>query len=165
LLSRARKISSSTEKFSVNLRIPSPLPPAILLSEFVSIEEKTELGMKILLVDDSAAVRRLLKSMLADIADEIYECGDGDEAFELYVAHLPDWVLMDVFMKKTDGLTALETIKKIYPRARIIVVTNHTDKRTRRAAFDAGADGFYGKDDLLALVSHLKTEKMNSARD
>jgi CheY-like chemotaxis protein len=113
--------------------------------------------MKILLVDDSADIRRLLKSMLAEIADEIYECGDGAEAFEAYAAHLPDWVLMDVFMKKTDGLTAIEIIKKVYPQARIVVVTNHTDKRIRQAAFDAGANNFFGKDDLLALVSFLKT--------
>ncbi len=111
--------------------------------------------MKILLVDDSAAVRRLLKSMLAEVADEIFECDDGAEAFEIYATHLPDWVLMDVFMKKTDGLTAIEMIKKVYPSAKIVVVTNHTDKRTRQAAMEAGADGFFGKDDLLSLVSLL----------
>lgn len=111
--------------------------------------------MKILLVDDSAAVRRLLKSMLAEVADEIFECDDGAEAFEIYAAHLPDWVLMDVFMKKTDGLTAIEMIKKAYPTAKIIVVTNHTDKRTRQAATEAGADRFFGKDDLLSLINLL----------
>lgn len=56
--------------------------------------------MKILLADDSAALRRLLVSMLVDFADEIYEATGGAEAFELYIVHLPDWVLMDVFMKK-----------------------------------------------------------------
>ena len=52
--------------------------------------------MKILLVDDNAEIRRLIKSLIAEIAGEIYECDDGAKAFEIYAAHLPDLVLMDV---------------------------------------------------------------------
>jgi CheY-like chemotaxis protein len=115
--------------------------------------------MKILVVDDSAEVRRLIKSLIADIADEIYECSDGAEAVEIFIKQRPDWTLMDVYMKKMDGLAATKAIKEIYPQARIIIVTNHTDKRTRKASSDAGADAFFGKDDLLSLISLLKTKQ------
>ena len=111
--------------------------------------------MKILVVDDSAEMRRLMKTLLAGLADEIYECDDGAEAIEIYLARRPDWVLMDVFMKETDGIAATAAIKKIDAQARVIIVTNHTDKRTRAAAADAGADAFFGKDELLALVDLL----------
>jgi CheY-like chemotaxis protein len=115
--------------------------------------------MKILVVEDSAEVRRLIKSLMAEIADELYECSDGAEAVEIFIKHRPDWTLMDVYMKGTDGLAATRAIKEIDPQAKVVIVTNHTDKRTRHAASDAGADAFFGKDDLLALISLLKTKR------
>ncbi len=111
--------------------------------------------MKILLVEDNDEMRRLLKSMLATFANEIYEASDGGEAVELYRVSPPDWVVMDVFMKPTDGLTAAAVMKTINPDARIIFVSNHTDKRTRRAAQAAGGIAFFGKDDLLSLLAFL----------
>jgi CheY-like chemotaxis protein len=114
--------------------------------------------MKILVVDDSGEVRRLIKSLITDIADEIYECSDGAEAVELFIKHRPDWTLMDVYMKKMDGLAATKAIKEIDPQSQVVIVTNHTDKRTRKASLEAGADAFFGKDDLLALISLLMTK-------
>ena len=113
--------------------------------------------MKILLVDDSAPVRRLIKSLISDFDVEVYECEDGAEAFQVYAARLPDWVLMDIQMKKTDGFTATKRIKQSYPQARIIVVTNQTDERTRKEAENAGAFAFIGKDDLMPLLPLLMT--------
>ena len=118
--------------------------------------------MKILVVDDNGEMRRLIKSMISEIADEIYEAGDGSEGVELYRQARPDWVLMDVFMKPTDGLTAAAEIKKAEPAAKIVFVSNHTDKRTRRAAEKAGATAFFGKDDLLGLVEFLKIERLKN---
>jgi two-component system chemotaxis response regulator CheY len=111
--------------------------------------------LKVLLVEDNDEMRRLLKSMLAAFANEIYEAGDGGEAVELYGANLPDWVVMDIFMKPNDGLTAAAAMKAIDPDARIIFVSNHTDERTRRAASAAGGIAFFGKDNLLSLLAFL----------
>lgn len=115
--------------------------------------------MKILLVEDNTEMRRLLKSMIADIADEIHEAGDGAEAVALYHTVRPDWVLMDIFMKPTDGLTAAAAIKNLDSEAKIVFVSNHTDKRTREAAKNAGSTAFFGKDDLLSLLEFLKNGK------
>ena len=112
--------------------------------------------MKILLVEDNAEMRRLLKSMIEKIADEIIEAGEGTEAVELYRAKLPDWVLMDIFMKPGDGLTAAREIKSVDSEARIIFVSSHTDKRTRQEAHEAGGAAFFGKDNLLSLVEFLR---------
>jgi len=112
--------------------------------------------MKILLVEDNAEMRRLLKSIIEKIADEILEASNAIEAVALYRAERPDWVLMDVFMKPTDGLTAAETIKSVDSDARIVFVSNHTDKRTREAAHNAGGTAFFGKDDLLSLLEFLR---------
>ena len=115
--------------------------------------------MKILIVDDNSEMRRLIKSLISDFSDEIYECADGAEAIDIYRKCHPDWVLMDVFMKHTDGLNATKIIKQDDPRAKIIIVSNHTDKRSRQAATDAGAVKFFGKDDLLSLVSFLQNNQ------
>ena len=118
--------------------------------------------MKILLVEDNSEMRRLIKSLVGEIADEIYEASDGAEALELYRTVLPDWVLMDIFMKPTDGLTGAAAITNADPAAKIIFVSNHNDKRTRQAALEAGGTAFFGKDDLLGLLEFLKKEKLKT---
>jgi CheY-like chemotaxis protein len=108
-------------------------------------------------VEDNAEMRRLLKSMVEIIANEIIEASDGTEAVELYRALRPDWIVMDIFMKPTDGLSAAGAIKSEHSEARIVFVSNHTDKRTREAAHNAGGSAFFGKDDLLSLVEFLRS--------
>lgn len=46
--------------------------------------------MRILIVEDSAAVRRMLRALLAPLRAEVVECGDGAEALAAYVRHRPD---------------------------------------------------------------------------
>ncbi len=60
---------------------------------------------------------------------------------------------MDVAMKRVDGFAATKQITQAYPAAKVIIVTNHTDEKTRLAASEAGACAFCGKDDLLSLRS------------
>jgi CheY-like chemotaxis protein len=121
-----------------------------------SLPESASTQMKILLVEDNAEMRRLLKSMIEKIADEIIEAGEGTEAVELYRAKRPDWVLMDIFMKPGDGLTAAREIKSVDSEASIIFISSHTDKRTREAAHNACGAAFFGKDDLLSLLEFLR---------
>lgn len=113
--------------------------------------------MKILLVDDNAEMRRLLKSMIEKIADEIHEANDALEAVALYRAVHPDWVLMDISMKPRNGLMGAAAIKSLDSEARIVFVSSHTDKRTRQAAQNAGGEAFFGKDDLLSLLEFLRS--------
>ena len=111
--------------------------------------------MRILIVDDNSEVRRLIKSLLAGAAVEIDECDNGRDAVRAYQNRRPDWVLMDVFMKGMDGIAATRAIKELDESAKIAIVTNHPDRRTRQAAERAGATAFLGKDDLLSLIDLL----------
>ena len=106
---------------------------------------------KILIVDDSEAMRRAIKLVLEGMAAQIYECSDGSEAIVEYSIHLPDWVLMDIRMKEIDGLTAIKQIKRVFPNARIIVVTISKGDDMREAARSAGACAYVVKDNLLEL--------------
>lgn len=111
---------------------------------------------KLLIVDDSAEMRQLLKNIVRKTADEVLECEDGDEVLAAFSAYQPDWVLMDVEMKRMDGLQATANLLKLHPDAKVIIVTQHIDLQTRVAASEAGARFFIGKDDLLSLRSLIK---------
>lgn len=110
----------------------------------------------LLIVEDNEPMRRMIKSLVVDLADVIYECGDGTEALGLYQAHQPDWVLMDIQMEPVDGLTATRQIKAAFPHARVVMVTNFNDPQMREAARAAGAVEYIVKENLLD-VRHILT--------
>jgi len=105
----------------------------------------------ILIAEDNAEVRRMIRKLIEDVDREILECSDGGEAIDLYEANLPDFVLMDINMQPIDGLTAAKEILKRHPEAKIIIVSQHQDERTRETALAVGVASFVGKDDLTPL--------------
>ena len=113
----------------------------------------------ILIADDNEGVRSMLKSLLDDIDEDLIECSNGREAIELYELHLPDVVLMDLNMQPIDGVTATRTILERFPDARVVIVTQHQDRRTRDLCLSIGACGFVGKDDLTALPDIVRSNK------
>lgn len=115
--------------------------------------------MKILIVEDDERVRRLIKSVVADLADEVFECKDGLEAGHTYTKHLPDWVLMDLVMPKVDGITAIRSIKSVHPAAKIIVVTSYKSTVMHKEAQEAGAFAYVLKDNLLDLRALLMSDE------
>ena len=107
--------------------------------------------MKLLIVEDNAGMRRLIKSVVFDLADDVVECEDGADALQAYADFLPDWVLMDIKMAQMDGLAATLTIKNAFPDAQICIVTDYGDQKTIHAAFEAGAKGYIIKENLYSL--------------
>ena len=113
--------------------------------------------MTLLIVDDNDHMRLLLRNIVTDLADEISECSDGEEALSFYKEHQPDWVLMDIRMKDVDGLTATRQIKAAFADAKIIIVTNYDDQYLRQAAQQAGASEFVLKENLLEVRRILQS--------
>ena len=93
----------------------------------------------------------MIRMLIEDIDTQILECSDGGEAIEAYEANLPDFVLMDISMQLFDGLTAAKMILSRHPEAKIIIVSQHQDARTRETALAIGVTAFVGKDDLTPL--------------
>src|SRR5690349_14307011 len=114
--------------------------------------------VKLLILDDNERMRDMVGFYLQDLADEIRVCGNGAEALRECADFLPDWVLLEVYLHETDGFALINRINEVCRRAKIVVLTNHTDAQTRQAASSAGAFAFFGKDDLLALAAFIKTE-------
>ena len=121
--------------------------------------------MKLLIVEDNPEMRRLMKRTLAGLAAEIAECDDGSEALAAYSRWRPDWALMDIEMKQTDGITATAEIKAAFPEARIIIVTNHDEAALREAARAAGACGYVLKENLLDLRLLLQSSTCKQGRE
>jgi two-component system invasion response regulator UvrY len=106
--------------------------------------------MKVLIVEDSEPMRRLLTSIVGEWADTM-ECEDGADAVALYAKHKPDWVLMDIRMKNVGGIEATRRVIAAHPEAQIVIVSNYEGKQLRKSAREAGARAYVLKDDLSSL--------------
>jgi CheY-like chemotaxis protein len=112
--------------------------------------------MRLLIVEDNYQMRRLIRSFVGDLVEAVFECGDGSEALEAYRAYQPDWVLMDIEMKKLDGISATRQIKADFPDARIIIVTEYDQPDWRDEAKRAGACDYVLKESLVQLRGILQ---------
>lgn len=66
---------------------------------------------KILIVDDSALTRKMLKSILTKTEHEVIEASGGMEAIKLYSAERPDLVFLDLVMKDMHGFDVLKKLR------------------------------------------------------
>lgn len=105
----------------------------------------------LLIVEDNASMRRLIKSIVGDLTLRVHECADGIEALETYEKFHPEWVLMDVEMRHKDGFTATREIIKAHPEAKIIIVTKYATESMRLAAKKAGACEYVLKENLMEI--------------
>jgi two-component system response regulator DesR len=107
------------------------------------------------LVEDNAAMRTLIRSLVESVTPTVHECADGESAVDLYARLRPDAVLMDINLGGMDGIAATRAIREADPDARVIIVTENGDEGYRRAAEVAGASGFVLKQDLRGLPALL----------
>lgn len=77
----------------------------------------------ILVVDDDAELRFVLRSFLEPAGYMVHEAGDGTEAMDVYRESVPDVVLTDMIMQPTGGQEFLENLFDEHPDARAIVMT------------------------------------------
>ncbi len=110
----------------------------------------------ILVVDDDARNRRLLRAILTAKGYAVAEAADGEESLLAVAAGGVDLVLMDVMMPGIDGIEACRRLRKDHPQGRlpVIFVTALADRDSRVRAKDVGADDFLTKpiDEFEVLV-------------
>ncbi|MBC7544338.1 MAG: response regulator [Candidatus Sericytochromatia bacterium] len=101
---------------------------------------------RVLVVDDAAFMRMMIKDILQKNGYEIAgEAANGAEAASLYQELKPDVVTMDITMPEMDGITAVKEIKKVDPRARIIMCSAMGQQAMVLDAIQAGASDFVVK--------------------
>ncbi|RSK27037.1 response regulator [Bacillus sp. HMF5848] len=104
------------------------------------------MAAKIMIVDDAAFMRMMIKDILSKNGfDIVAEAADGAQAVDLYKEHNPDLVTMDITMPEMDGITALKEIKKINPNAKIIMCSAMGQQAMVIDAIQAGAKDFIVK--------------------
>jgi DNA-binding NarL/FixJ family response regulator len=111
--------------------------------------------MTVLIVEDNAGVRRLLRSALAELAEEIWECCDGADALAAYAAHQSQVVLMDIRMHGWMDWPQPNRSWSFDPSAKVLILTDYDDDALRNAAQEAGACGCALKLNLLDLAQQV----------
>jgi two-component system response regulator DegU len=104
--------------------------------------------MTLLIVDDSSKMRSMLKELFAANFEHIYECEDGNQALQTYTEHKPDWVFMDIKMKKMNGIQATREIIRVFPAAKVLMLTDYDDEDFVKAAKKNGASYYVLKENL-----------------
>ncbi len=101
---------------------------------------------KILIADDSAYMRSILKDLLLRNGyDVIGEAENGREVIELYGKLKPDVIAMDIMMPEMSGTQALKELKERYPEARVVMSASMGQQNLVVEAIRAGAAEFFIK--------------------
>ena len=114
---------------------------------------KLEQSYKVLVVDDSATMRKIIGQQLKSEAYEICgEASNGKEAIELYKEMQPDVVTLDINMPEMDGMEALKRILEWDEDARVVMLTADGQKQIVIDAISSGAKGYIVKPPLKSKV-------------
>jgi len=101
---------------------------------------------RILVVDDAAFMRMMIKDILAKNDFEVIgEAADGAQAVEKFQELSPDLVTLDITMPEMDGIEALKKIREIDPNARVIMCSAMGQQAMVIDAIQAGAKDFIVK--------------------
>lgn len=114
---------------------------------------------RILLVDDSAMVRRSLRELLeANVGWRVCdEASDGSEAVAKFDEDLFDVIVLDFQMPGMSGLEAARQIMQRYPRTRILMVTLHYSPQLVKEAWNVGIKGVCAKADSKCVIEAVAT--------
>jgi len=111
---------------------------------------------KILLVDDAAFMRMMLKDILTKLGHEIVgEAADGVEGVAQFEKLNPDLVLMDITMPNKNGIEAVEAIMKLNDKAKVVMCSAMGQKGMVVDAIKAGAKDF--------IVKPFQSDRINEA--
>src|SRR5947208_15746767 len=114
----------------------------------------------VLIVDDDADIRGLLREVLERASHTAIEAGDGREGLRLFHAEQPDLVILDVSMPGFDGWQTLERIREL-SSVPVLMLTARAQEMDKVRGLRAGADDYitkpFGRQELLARVeAHLR---------
>jgi two-component system chemotaxis response regulator CheY len=119
--------------------------------------------VKILVVDDAAFMRIVLKDILKNLGyTNIIEASDGIMAIEQYKKFKPDLVTLDVNMPKMDGIQALKHIMSIDPKAKVVMVTAVEQRFVVQEAIRTGAKDYIVKPFDRSMVATVVERVLNT---
>ncbi|ABA75694.1 MULTISPECIES: response regulator [Pseudomonas] len=120
----------------------------------------------LLLVDDHSLIRAGVRALVLDIPGYavIGEANDGSQLLEMVELLSPDIVLLDISMKETGGLEALQRLRRVRPHAKVLILSMHTDPALIMQALESGAHGYLLKDTTATELEHALEALRNNER-
>ncbi|MGE8187118.1 response regulator [Pseudomonas sp. NPDC086278] len=120
----------------------------------------------LLLVDDHSLIRAGVRALVMDIPGYavIGEANDGSQLLEMVEKLSPDIVLLDISMKETGGLEALQRLKRVRPQSKVLILSMHTDPALIMQALESGAHGYLLKDTTATELEHALDALRNNER-
>ena len=108
-------------------------------------EEERSVGKTILVVDDEARMRKLVKDFLSKSGYEVLEAEDGSQALDIFFEQNDiALIILDVMMPKMDGWQTCREIRQ-YSKVPIIMLTAKSDERDELQGFQLGVDEYISK--------------------
>lgn len=118
-------------------------------------EAKRDTRIRVLIVDDERAIRRLLNVTLTANDFHVYEAERGQAAIEAVVLHRPDLVILDLGLPDMDGVDVVHAVRE-WSQTPILILSVRDQESQKIAALDAGADDYltkpFGVGELLARL-------------
>jgi len=115
----------------------------------------SEMGKRILVVDDETPIRRYLRAALSAQGLAIYEASNGQEAINAVVTNHPDIIILDLGLPDIDGIEVTRRLRE-WSQTPIIILSVREAEKDKIAALDAGADDYltkpFGTGELMARI-------------
>ena len=107
--------------------------------------EKISGRIRVVVADDSEAMRRAVSRLLSVQFDVVGEAGDGKSALDAVAALQPDVAIVDILMPVMDGIQFARRIRATRSGCKVVILTGMEERDYILAALSAGASGFVFK--------------------
>jgi two-component system KDP operon response regulator KdpE len=112
-------------------------------------------GLRILVVDDEAAIRRFLRASLSAHEHNVFEAASGEDALRSVAAHRPDLVILDLGLPGLNGVEVTRRLRE-WTQIPIVILSVRGGEDDKVEALDAGADDYltkpFGIGELMARI-------------
>ena len=105
------------------------------------------MAQRVLVVEDSAVIRRLIEVCLRPASLEVVMREDGPKGLEAAISEHPDLLVLDIGLPEMDGWEVLDRLRSnpLTENLPVLVITAHAEEESRRRADEGGADAFVTK--------------------
>ena len=117
------------------------------------------MGTLVMIVDDSATIRNILRALFEAEELRVFEARDGVEAIGRALEVNPNLIVLDLSMPEMNGLEAARELKTLMPHVPLLMFTNHSEGALEKEADSAGIAAVVSKsgpNSLAQLVMHAK---------
>lgn len=115
--------------------------------------------IRVVIIDENRPARDMLARRLGSLPDMLVvgSTGDSEEGLQQIKDCAPDIVLLDIKMKRADGMEACRQACSISGEARVVVLTSYIEPEERKMAFESGASGYLLKEiDTPKLAQRIR---------